>query len=212
MGFFNRLLKAATLSHVGGVFLGSPMTVVRNIAMPEAPAPVLREWASEQGRLLSASKIHDAQKIIAAAVVMAFGGEIGTLPIVERGGEFLSREQLIGVIRDTNEVLVYGGVSIDFDEDSDDVHPRDFKNSFEQSSEIFLLPDFEVEILKIGNEKWPACVNDLLLAGPPHTYGEAFQQALAKAWGKAPDSVDDVRTVGTVLGSAITRTVEVFTR
>ncbi len=205
-------LKAARLSRIGGVFLGSPLTVARNIAMPDAPATVLRAWATQQSDLLAESDIPDAEKMIAAGVVMAFGGEVGELPIIERGGDYLNVKRLIDAIRDTSEVLVFEGRSVDFDEDSDDVHPREFKNHFEQDPEIFLLSKYEAGILQVGNKQWPECVSDLYLGDRPRTYAEAMRNAFTEAWGECPEPIDDVKQVGTVSGSEITRTVQVFAR
>lgn len=205
-------LKAARLSRIGGVFLGSPLTVARNIAMPDAPASVLRTWATQQAELLAESDIPDFEKMTAAGIVMAFGGEIGDLPIIERGGECLNFQRLTDAIRETSEVCVYDGHSIDYDEDSDNVHPRDFSNSFEQDPEIFMLSKYESGILKVGNMEWPECVSDLYLGDRPRTYVEALRNAFVAAWGECPEPTDDDREVGTVSGSEITRTVQVFTR
>jgi len=205
-------LKAARLGRIGGVFLGSPLTVARNIAMPDAPASVLRAWATQQAELLAESDISNAEKMIAAGVVMAFGGEVGKLPIIERGGDYLNVEQLIDAIRDTSEVVVFEGGSIDFAEDLDDVHPREFKNSFEQDSEIFLLSKYQSGILKVGNKQWPECVSGLYLADRPQTYADALRTAFTEAWVEGPEPNDEDRKVGTVSGSEITRMVQVFSR
>lgn len=70
-------LKAAKLLHVGGIFLGAPVTVARDSAIPLAPAAALRVWATEQATLIAASNLRDRDKMMAAGVVMAFGGDIG---------------------------------------------------------------------------------------------------------------------------------------
>lgn len=205
-------LKAASLKLIGGVLLGSSMIVSRNIAMPDAPSGVLRTWATEQAGLLTEGEIGNVEKLIAAGIVMAFGGEIGGLPVIEQAGEYLNLNSLTATIRDASEVLVFEGRSIDFDEDLDDVHPRDFKNGFEQNPEIFLLSTFESPILKVGNKSWPECVAGLHLENRPRTYAEALQQAFLQGWGSIPESSDEMRTVGSVQSSDITRTVQVFSR
>lgn len=205
-------LKAAPVALLGGVLIGSPTTVSRNVAMPDVPAAILRAWASEQAELLAEAHISDEEKLIAAGVVMEFRGEIGDLPIIERDGEYLSLKSLAKVIEDVEELVVYEGSSITYDEDYDSVHPREFRDSFRVNSDLFLLSEFEETVLKVGNKNWPSCVNNLFLADRPRSYAEALRNAIKDAWGEAPEPTEIARSVGSVDGSEISRSVQVFIR
>lgn len=114
--------------------------------------------------------------------------------------------------REATEILVHEGASIDYDDEWDDVLRREFNESFEQASELFLHPAGSFSILKVANQNWPACTEDLYLPERPRTHSEALSRVIAQAWGAPPEPEDEVRTVGTAAGSDITRSIQVFVR
>jgi hypothetical protein len=200
------------LQEVAGVFFGETETVARNSAMPTVPAALLREWATEQARLIAGSRIAGDEKLQAASLVMLFGGEVSDLPVAVRNGEYLTAKEVEALLRELDEAEVHKGSEIQYDEDEDDVAPKAFKNDFVSSSTLFLVPDRTHSILTVGKQQWPECVPELYLADQPKCCEEAFHQVLKRAWGVEPEMDSDTRVVGEVHGYEISRVVRIYSR
>jgi hypothetical protein len=77
------------ISRCAGVLIGQTHRAARDDAEPTAADEDLAAWASEQGILMSKLDITPTQKLEAASVVCALGGESGDLIIAETRQGFL---------------------------------------------------------------------------------------------------------------------------
>jgi hypothetical protein len=203
--------RADMLHQIAGVLRGETESVARNSAMPTVPAPILREWATEQAELIASARLSGRQKLDAASLVMLCGGVAFALPVAIRDGEYVTVAALDVVLRGLDTVEVYEGNEIEYDED-DDVRPKAFRNYFKVSPTLFLVPDGASSILTVGKQSWPECVADLYLADEPKCCQDAFRGALRHAWGVEPEWDEDSRIVGKVDGEEISRQVRIYSR
>ncbi|MCX6929426.1 MAG: hypothetical protein NT154_40360, partial [Verrucomicrobia bacterium] len=203
--------RADTLRDIAGVLRGETESVARNSAMPSVPAPVLREWATEQARLVASTKLPGDYRLEAASLVMLCGGDASDLPVAIRDGEYLTVSALGTWLRGLDEVETCEGSEIEYDED-DDVRPKAFRNDFKVSPALFLVPRRARSILSVGKQSWPECVPELYLADQPKCCEDAFHGALKRAWGIEPESDEDSRVVGEVRGEEISRQVRIYSR
>jgi len=219
-GFFTDLkgvvtvggLVASKLSHIAGVLCGNAETVTRDVALPKVSFVCLREWAREQASLLVASGISDRRKLAASGVVMICGANPGDLPIAIRDGDCLSEEQIYKQMMADSEIIYFEGTEIEYDEDSDSCHPKEFNNDFEPSSELYLVPGSMPTILSVGGKDWPRSLAPTDRGETPRSYEEAFHRAVRKAWEDGFDTYTEERVVGDVNGTEIEREVTVLTR
>jgi hypothetical protein len=187
--------------------------VARNFGKPTAPGPVLRAWAIEQGKLLEKSRISESEKRLAAALLMLFGAPPGDLPICHKSQKNYSMAALERHLRTFQEIEVYAGDEIDYDEDEDDtILPKDFENDFELSDDLFLYPTPKLSIGDREHGPWPETVANLYVPNTPKTCGEAFRACIRKAWGELPDYEEQSKVVGHVHGEEIKREVRVYVR
>jgi hypothetical protein len=203
--------RADTLGRLAGVLFGETESVARNSAMPTVPAPVLREWATEQAKLIESAKVSGEHKLEAASLVMLCGGDASVLPVAIRDGDYLTVSALEALLREVDEVEMYEGSEIEYDED-DDVRPKAFRNDFIVSPTLFLVPRRVASILTVGKQSWPECVPQLYLTGQPKCCEDAFHSVLKRAWGVEPEWDEDSRVVGEVHGEEISRQVRIYSR
>ena len=203
--------RADKLTDIAGVLRGETETVARNSATPTVPASVLRHWATEQATLIAESKMSGEQQLQAASLVMLCGGDASSLPVAVRNGEHLTASLLAETLRNANEVEVYLGSEIEYDED-DDVRPKAFKNDFNVSSTLFLVPKQPSTILTVGKRRWPECMPDLYLPDRPTCCSGAFEAVLRRAWGEETEWNEESRVVGEVQGEEILRDVRIYSR
>ncbi len=203
--------RASVLRDIVGVLNGEPETVARNSAMPTVTASTLRSWATEQAQLIGNSNISDAYKLRTASVVMLCGGNASCLPVVVHDNECLLTGSIEALLRNLDEVEVYEGDGIEYDED-DDVRPKEFENNFNVSPSLFLLPDNLGYLLKVGAENWPACIPELYLPNQPKCCEDVFHTAMGNAWGSVPDYDEESRAVGNVNKDDIVRNVRIYSR
>ncbi len=143
---------------------------------------------------------------------MLCGGKISSLPLAIRDETYLDTGSIEELLRDIDdEILVYEGTEIEYDED-DDVLPKAFRNEFVPLSTLFFVPGKVSSILTIGKEYWPACLPDLYVLDQPKCCQEAFDMALERVWRCEPEYDKDVRVVGEVDGETISRTVRIYSR
>ena len=159
------------------------------------PAPVLREWATEQAKLVASTKMPRDHKLEAASLVMLCGGNVSDLPVAIRDGEYLTASALESLLQELGEVEMYEGSEIEYDED-DDVRPKAFKNEFSVSATLFLVPHRAHSILTVGEQSWPECVPELYSESQERCCEDAFHGALRRAWGVEPEWDEDSRVVG----------------
>jgi hypothetical protein len=200
-------LAAVDLRHIGGILLGDAETAARNMAVPLAPPAVLAQWATEQATLIAKSKLSEKEKLRAAGIVMHCGGNPGRLPVVIRGREYVNSRSFRQTISEASEIRVFQGEEIDYDEDMDDCHPKEFKADFLVDRNLFLLSRFSPVVLNVGSKRWPECVGV-----KPLSYEVCIRALLRKAWGSGYNEATMESAVGEVNGSEIRREVLVFSR
>jgi len=203
--------RADSLHEIAGVLRGETESVTRNDAIPSVPAEILRGWATEQGKLIASANVPGEQKLEATPVVLLCGGEMSELPVAIRDGEYLTAVALESLLRQVDEVQMFLGSEIDYDED-DEVLPKAFRSDFTVSATLLLVPSRTASILTVGIQRWPDCVPGLYAPDQPKCCEDIFHIALKRAWSVEPEWDEDLRVVGEVHGEEILREIRIYTR
>ena len=202
-------LRASKLRNVEGVLLGEAVTAARDAAQPLATMEALARWASKQADLIVTSVKDEERQARSAEVVLECGGKIGNLKFIKWGTDWLNTREFEERLCSSTEIAISFDGEFDYDEDQDDVHPKEFRQDFEASEDIAVVLNHGGGILKAGNHVWPKSVT-----GQPQ-YSESNVAAytrdlIRRAWGIALKEDEEHRVVGTVSYSKITRHVSVF--
>jgi len=205
-------LAAARLTGIGGVLLGTAHTIARDSAMPVVPAEELSAWATEQGLLLSEAPLNLADKMNAVAFILQCGGDPGDLPIVMRGTEYLNSAELRTLLAEEESITLFDGDDVEYDEDSDECHPKEFKEQFEKDESILYVRKYSPSILTIGGQPWPKSIIEAAYAGRPQTFEELIRNIVAEVWGDDIEESEDEKQVGTVYSEKIKRQVTTLLR
>lgn len=194
-------LRASNFGFIRGVLLGQESTAARNSAFPIAPPGVLAAWATEQAELLTSAELHGEDKARAAQVVLMCGGDIGDLPVARLNGTWLSTRDLEGVLAGIDEVYVHFAGDVRYDEDTDDVHPKEFANHFKEAEGIIFVPkDLPGLFVQSDAARLKATNSD-----PIRNLETVVRAVIRAAVGADLIEEDWDVTVGTVSGSNITR-------
>jgi hypothetical protein len=203
-------LRANPLSNVDGILDGEAVTAARDFAVPSVPRDVLKAWASEQAALIVDARLEDEMKANAAEVILECGGDIGSLPIVQWADQWMSREEFHARVANESELLVNFAGAFSYDEDEDEMHPRDFKANFAVSDEVVMVPKFDGSIVKGKGYNWP---NSLFEGRPQKNRLEVVvRDIIMSAWDGCSHEYEDGKTVGTVIDVDVVRNVSVFER
>jgi hypothetical protein len=205
-------LRAARLSNVEGILLGEAVTAARDAAQPIATASALARWASEQAELVATSVKDEERQARTAEVVLECGGDIGNLKLVRWGEDWLSSrefEERLGTA--TMLTLSFDG-EFSYDEDSDRVHPKEFREDFQISKDAIVVLKHDGEILKSTPTSWPRS-----LTGAPKwnlsNLALHVRALIEKVWGEDLHEVEEEDwVVGDVAGTEILRKVTVIKR
>jgi hypothetical protein len=156
-------LRVKWLPDFFGLVSGEVETAARDQGRVVVAAAALREWATEQARLVSTLSIHEGWKARAAEVVAHLGGDVADLPLVRRGLNRFNVQQLRAVIIGSRELPVHvGDISYeDYDPVGKDMFDRDFKSS----DEVLFIPEnkknrgspLKVIITQLIEELWDSC-------------------------------------------------------
>ncbi|MEQ8349164.1 MAG: hypothetical protein RIB84_04985 [Sneathiellaceae bacterium] len=96
-----------------------------------------------------------------------------------------------------------------YDEDVDDVHPKEFYEDFEISENVALILKHDGAMLKVGNTSWLRSI-----AGEPKrsdsNAAAHAREVIRRVWGEHVQEDDKVCVVGKVRCSEIIRGVTVF--
>lgn len=204
-------LRTARLANIEGVLLGEILTAARNSARPTVPKDILSDWATEQARIISSSSMDDEQKSRCAEVILECGGQALDLPIASWGGEWLGEQAFRTRLSNIQELIVSFKGEFDYDEDADDVHPRDFKNQFQIYSNVLIVVKHDGSILKVGRQSWPRSITGMERIGESNL-AVAVRRILGECWVEVNEDQHEDREIGSVGSSTITRSVTVFTR
>ena len=201
-------LRAGRLHNVEGILLGEAVTAARDAAQPLATRDALARWASTQAELIAASVKDEERQARSAEVILECGGEIGGLKFVKWGSDWLSAGEFQERLRLTNEISINFDGEFDYDEDKDDVHPKEFREEFRGSEDMAIVLKHDGGIIRAGNSSWPKSVT-----GQPKwsdsNVAEYTRGIIRQSWGDLQEDIED-RVVGKVGLSDITRSVTVF--
>lgn len=203
-------LRASRLHNVEGVLLGKAMTAARDAAQPLATKEALAQWASEQAELIAGSVKDEERQARSAEVVLECGGEIGNLKFIRWGADWLTKSEFEDRLRSVTEIAISFDGEFNYDEDQDDVHPKEFREDFVGSDDMAIVLKHDGGILRIGNSSWPRSI-----IGQPkgsNSNVDAYVRNLIRlAWRENLEEEEEKeRIVGKVGDSNITRSVTVF--
>lgn len=202
-------LRAGKLKNMQGILSGQALTAVRDRAMPLVSQPDLANWASEQAILIAESVKDEERQAHSAEVVLECGGNIGNLKIVKWAGTWLDESEFLERIQSMDELAICFDSEFYYDEDEDEVHPREFRDHFEENGDVALVFKHEGDILKLGSNSWPR-----LLTGQPSPSESNLavhcRKLIQQAWGNSFWESEEDMPVGSVQQVDIIRSVSVF--
>jgi len=202
-------LRAARLHNVGGVLLGEALTAARDSAQPTASKEALAQWASRQAELIAASVKDEERQARSAEVVLECGGDIGALKFIKWGADWLTASEFEDRLRSATELAISFDGEFQYDEDEDDVHPKEFREDFEISENVALVLKHDGAILKVGNTSWPRSVTGKPEWSDSNAAAHA-RDVIRRVWGEKVQEDNEERVVGKVGYSEIIRRVIVF--
>ncbi|CAH0283567.1 Chaperone protein HtpG [Agrobacterium fabrum] len=201
-------LRATRMKNVAGVLLGEAMTAARNTAIPLIDREGLAEWASEQAQLICQHVKDEEKQAQAAEVVLTCGGDIGHLKIIRYGDDWLDQFEFSRLLSELTEINISLRGDFTYEEDQDDVLPREFRDHFRVAPDVAIVPKHEGTIVSGIGLKWPATEPS---PGALTTRLATFVTTMiAKAWGGQILSMTETRVVGDANGMDIERDIEVI--
>ena len=202
-------LRASRLDNVQGILLGEAVTAARDSTQLLASKEALARWASEQARLICVSVLDEERQARSAETVLECGGDIGALKIIKWGSEWLNAEEFEARLCSSEELAIGFEGEFDYDEDRDEVHPRDFRDAFDQSDDVAVVLKHDGHLLRAGNLSWPNA-----LAGQPRLNDSKVvgfvRDRIAHVWGADLEEHEEERVVGKVGDTEITREMTIF--
>jgi hypothetical protein len=202
-------LRAGRLHNVEGVLLGEAVTAARDAAQPLATKEALAQWASKQAELIVESVKDEERQARSAEVVLECGGEIGNLKFVKWGTDWLTTSEFEDRLRSSTEIAISFDGEFDYDEEQDDVHPKEFREDFKGSEDVALVLKHDGGILRGGNNSWPRSVTGQTKWSDSNVAAYA-RELIRRAWGDTLQEDEEERVVGKVRYSDINRRVTVF--
>jgi hypothetical protein len=203
-------LRASRLHNVEGVLLGEAVTAARDAAQPLATKEALARWASKQAELIVISVKDEERQARSAEVVFECGGEIGNLKFIKWGTDWLTTSEFEVRLHSSTEIAISFDGEFDYDEDRDDVHPKEFREDFEGSEDIAVVLNHDGGILRVtNNNSWPGSITDQPKWNDSNVAAYA-RDIIRRAWGDDLQEDEEDRVVGKVRYSDITRRVTVF--
>ncbi|WP_426410916.1 HD domain-containing protein [Bradyrhizobium ganzhouense] len=194
-------LRARNIGYICGVLAGREVTAARNDALALVPPDVLSDWATQQANLITQARISDDGKARGAQTVLTCGGAIGDLPIARLNGDWLSTSDLIELLSSREQLDVYFG-EVEYDSDSDEVHPKEFENSFEEDPLVLFVPTDYAGYSRMSISGYFSEVRQI---EAPSNLEDLVRSLIGQAWD--PWRSDEDVSVGSVNGSEIIRGV-----
>lgn len=202
-------LRAGRLHNVEGVLLGEAVTAARDAAQPIATKEALGQWASKQAELIVGSVKDEERQARSAEVVLECGGEIGNLKFIKWGTDWLTTSEFEDRLHSSTEIAISFDGEFDYDEDKDDVHPKEFREDFKGSEDVALVLKHDGGILRGNNNSWPRSITGQPKWSDSNVAAYA-RDLIRQAWGDTLQEDEEERVVGKVRYSDITRRVTVF--
>jgi hypothetical protein len=153
----------------------------------------------------------DEQKSRCAEVILECGGQLLDLPIAAWGRDWIGEQTLMSKLNNAQEIVVSFEGEFRYDEDEDDVHPREFRNEFKIDPDVLTVVKHDGSILKVGRQSWP---NSIAGVEPimDTNLADTVMRILTECWGGNVQEHDEKREVGSVGSARISRNMTVFTR
>lgn len=202
-------LRAARLHNVEGVLLGEAVTAARDSAQPIASKEALAKWASRQAELIVASVKDEERQARSAEVVLECGGDIGALKFIKWGADWLAANEFEARLRTVTVLAISFEGEFQYDDDEDDVHPKEFRQDFEMSDDVALVLKHHGALLKVGNNNWPKSITGEPKWSDSNAAAHA-REMIRRVWGENLQEDEEELIVGRVGYSEITRRVTVF--
>jgi len=196
-------LAAKSIDYIDGILEGRETTASRSVAFPTVPAAVLAEWASKQAELYANTDISDDKKATIAAIVLACGGSVGGLPIVNWLGRWMSADEFSEEAA-THESILLHHEPITY-EDGDDVSAHKFDAEFEKLDHIAEVK--RIYLPSANETNWIGAVTK----GEGIHLDTFIHGLLGKVWGEV-ETYPEITTVGEVDDIEIDRFVTVCRR
>lgn len=202
-------LRAGRLHNVEGVLLGEALTAARDSSQPLATKEALARWASQQAQLIAESVKDEERQARSAEVVLECGGEIGNLRFIKWGADWLNTSEFVDRLRSSTEIAISFDGEFDYDEELDDVHPKEFREEFTVGDDIAVILKHDGGVLRGGNVSWPRSITGQPKWSDSNVAAYA-RRLIREAWGETLQEDEEDRIVGKVRYSDITRRVIVF--
>jgi hypothetical protein len=202
-------LRATRMSNIAGVVLGDALTAARDAARPLIDAQGLASWASEQALLIAKFVKDEERQARGAEVVLSCGGNVGNLKILRWGQTWLDQNELRARLNKEKRVDITFEGEFSYDEDTDDVLPREFRDEFKQADDVAVVPRHDGSVIRANTLIWPQS----LPGGAPRSDSQLavfVRRVLQEVWGERPDTTSVTRVVGKVDGTEIQREVTSF--
>jgi hypothetical protein len=202
-------LRSGRLQNVEGILLGEAVTAARDTAQPLATRSALATWASKQAQLITTSIKDEERQARSAEIVLECGGDIGGLKFVRWSTDWLNTKEFKERLRSSAYIAISFSGEFAYDENLDDVHPKEFREDFEESEDVAVVLRHIGEILRVANNSWPRSLTGIPKASESNIAGHC-RKLIQEVWGESVEEHEEDRVVGKVGYSKITRTVTVF--
>jgi Histidine kinase-, DNA gyrase B-, and HSP90-like ATPase len=202
-------LRANPLRNVRGLLLGKAVTAARDAATPLVDAETLASWASEQARLVCEMVRDEEIQARCAEVVLECGGVIAELKIVRWGADWLNADEFRQRLREVDKFDVSFDGEFTYDEDTDNVMPREFRHEFEQQDDVAIVLRHDGSILRGSGLLWPNSLTSRSACSDSQVAAHV-RAIIAGVWGQDIEPETETRTVGKVGRTDIDRDVSRF--
>ena len=207
-GFRYPGLRASPLRNIRGVLLGEAITASRDSTRPLVTRDTMASWATEQAEIIGRRIRQYERQAMAAEIVLECGGVVRDLKIIRWKSVWMSEQEFRRELRNETEIMVGFDAEFDYDEEQDDVHPRDFREEFRLSEDAAFVLKYDGSMLRSGNINWPRCLSRTQGAAGSNV-GRHVRMVIESVWGSLDEDEED-RIIGTVDGIEIVRPMTVF--
>ncbi|MBB6096188.1 signal transduction histidine kinase [Povalibacter uvarum] len=200
-------LRAGRLSNLQGVLLGQAVTAARDAAQPLVTKEALARWATEQARLIEELVSDEDRQARSAEVILECGGDVGGLKLIKWGSDWLNAQEFLERLGAMGEIAISFDGEFRYDEDEDDIHPKEFREDFVQDDGVAIALRHDGEILRSSN--WPAALTGEQKPQDSRVAG-LVRNLIAHAWNGAFAEDEDDVVVGAVNSTRIHRRIPIF--
>lgn len=204
-------LRATYLHNIDGILLGKSVTAVRDTALPIVPHEALAQWSSRQAQLIARSVQNEEHQANSAEVVLVCGGDVDDLKILRWGSKWLNATEFVSRISSRNEFFIGFDREFEYDQNVDNVVPRDFRDNFVQDENAIMVPKHHGWIVQVGRWNWPEAYPSSPDVGPSRL-AKFVRDKIIYVWGSEFRVVDMEQEIGRVNDTKVLRNVQTFIR